>query len=189
MTITLALPDADIRGYYRHLGIQLPDKANLEASVRCFADPGAHRREDRDPSCSINLINGAWHCHGCGARGGAYDAALAKGHTPRSAIDLMIAHGLIERRARLQTARELLHTPSHPPASLARTRARNDPARTPGSARNRSRHRPLASSALPPPRPTRPPRRRARLALPNHARARTRHRPRPDHHPDPQRPP
>ena len=127
MTITLALPDADIRGYYRDLGIQLPDKANLEASVRCFADPGAHRREDRDPSCSINLKNGAWNCHGCGARGGAYDAALAKGHTPRSAIDLMITHRLIERRARLQTARELLHTPNHPPASLARTRARNTP--------------------------------------------------------------
>ena len=131
MNITLTLPDADFRGYYRQLGIQLPDRTNLEASVRCFADPSAHRREDRDPSCSINLINGAWNCHGCGARGGAYDAALAKGHTPRSAIDLMITHRLIERRARLQTARELLHTPNHPPASLARTRARNDPVARP----------------------------------------------------------
>jgi hypothetical protein len=107
---SLTLPDADIRGYYHQLGIPLPDRPGPELSVRCFADPGAHRREDRDPSCSVNLYNGAWQCHGCGARGGAYDAALALGHTPRSAIDLMITHGLIERRARLKTARELLTT-------------------------------------------------------------------------------
>jgi len=30
--------------------------------------------------------------------GGAYDAALTQNHTPRSAIDLMIAHGITERR-------------------------------------------------------------------------------------------
>jgi hypothetical protein len=76
---TLTLPDADIRGYYRQLGIQLPDKTNLEASVPCFADPGAHRREDRDPSCSINLKNGAWNCHGCGAR-----AAPTTPHSPKA---------------------------------------------------------------------------------------------------------
>jgi len=108
----LALPAADIRGYYQQLGIQVPQQARVEASLRCFADPAAHRREDRDASCSVNLLSGAWNCHACGARGGAYDAALAKGHTPRSAIDLMIAHGLIERRARIRTARELLRDPA-----------------------------------------------------------------------------
>ena len=113
---TLTLPGADIRGYYHELGIQLPERVHVEASVRCFADPDAHRREDRHPSCSINVINGAWRCHGCGAHGGAYDAAIAKGHNPRTAIDLMIAHGLIERRGRLQTARELLHAHSLRPA-------------------------------------------------------------------------
>ena len=118
---TLTLPGADIRGYYHQLGIQLAGRARHEASVRCFADPGAHSRGDRDPSCSVNVINGAWQCHGCGARGGAYDAALAKGYTPRSAIDLMIAYGLIERRAQLRTARELVQTSDRPPA--ARTRA------------------------------------------------------------------
>ena len=118
---TLTLPGADIRGYYHRLGVQLPERARREAAVRCFADPGAHRRGDRDPSCSVNVINGAWQCHGCGARGGAYDAALAKGYTPRSAIDLMIAYGLIERRAQLRTARELVQTSDRPPA--ARTRA------------------------------------------------------------------
>ncbi len=73
--------------------------------------------QDRDPSCSVNTVTAAWRCHGCGARGGAYDAALAKGHTPRSAIDLMIAHGLTERRGRLQTARELLNAPRRPRAN------------------------------------------------------------------------
>ena len=107
---SLTLPDADIHGYYRELGIPLPSTPNADVAIRCFAAPGSHRREDRDPSCSVNVANGAWQCHGCGARGGAYDAALALGHTPRSAIDLMITHGLIERRAQLRTARELIDT-------------------------------------------------------------------------------
>ena len=107
---SLILPDADIRGYYHQLGIPLPDRPGPELSVRCFADPGSHQREDRDASCSVNVANGAWRCHGCGARGGAYDAALALRHTPRSAIDLMITHGLIDRRAQLRTARELAET-------------------------------------------------------------------------------
>jgi Toprim domain len=92
------LPGADIRGYYQALGIELPGWASRDASVRCFADPDAHQHEDRNPSCSVSLESGAWYCHGCGAHGGAYDAALTKGHTPRAAIDLMISHGLTERR-------------------------------------------------------------------------------------------
>jgi hypothetical protein len=96
--MTRTLPGADIRGYYDALGIELPAWAQQEASVRCFADPDTHNRGDRDPSCSINLEHGAWHCHGCGARGGAYDAATALGHTPRGAMYLMISYGLAERR-------------------------------------------------------------------------------------------
>ena len=96
MTQTLA--GADIRGYYQALGIELPGWANTEASVRCFADPDAHRRGDRDPSCSVNLEHGAWHCHSCGARGGAFDAATARGYTNRAAIDLMVAYRLTEHR-------------------------------------------------------------------------------------------
>ena len=121
---TLTLPGADIRGYYQRLGIQLPERPCFEASVRCFADPGAHRREDRDPSCSVNMVSGAWKCHACGARGGAYDAAWRTGYTPRAAIDLMIAYGLTERRARLQTARELLDASAGPSRADTRTRAR-----------------------------------------------------------------
>jgi hypothetical protein len=123
---TLTLPEADIRGFYQRLGIQLPERPCFEASVWCFTNPGAHRREDRDPSCSINLVSGAWKCHACGADGGAYDAAWRKGYTPRAAIDLMIAYGLTERRDRLQTARELLNTSARPSQADARpqTRAR-----------------------------------------------------------------
>jgi len=97
--MTLTLSGADIRGYYHALGIALPGWASSEASVRCFADPDAHRRSDRDPSCSVNLDHGAWHCHGCGARGGAFDAATAHGYSDRAAIDLMVAYGLTEYRA------------------------------------------------------------------------------------------
>ena len=121
---TLTLPGADIRGYYQRLGIHLPAQARLDASVRCFANPDAHRREDRNPSCSVNLVSGAWKCHACGARGGAYDAAWRTGYTPRAAIDLMIAHGLTERRSRLQTARELLDASDRPSQAAPRPHAR-----------------------------------------------------------------
>lgn len=97
--MTLTLPGADIRGYYEALGIELPGWAKTEASVRCFADPEAHSRGDRDPSCSINLEHGAWHCHACGAAGGAFDAATARGYSDRAAVDLMVAHGLIKHHA------------------------------------------------------------------------------------------
>ena len=90
----------EVRAFYEALGIELPGWAHTEAPVRCFADPEAHKREDRDASCSVNVHSGAFNCHGCGARGGAYDAALARGRSPREAIDLMVALGLTERRQR-----------------------------------------------------------------------------------------
>jgi Toprim domain-containing protein len=85
-----------VRPYYAALGIELPDRATPNVPVRCFAQPDAHNRGDRSPSCSVNLVSGAWNCHGCGAHGGAYDAALAAGHSPRSAMQLLVAHGLAE---------------------------------------------------------------------------------------------
>jgi Toprim domain-containing protein len=88
----------DARAYYAALGIELPAWSQREAPVRCFAQPDAHNRGDRSPSCSVNLASGAWNCHGCGAHGGAYDAAIARGHSPRSAMDLLIAHRLAEPR-------------------------------------------------------------------------------------------
>ena len=120
------LAGADIRGFYTALGIPLPSWAGADVSVRCFAEPEAHARGDRDPSCSINLTHGAWHCHGCGASGGPYDAAIHQGHTRRSAIDLMITHGLTKHRAPTSRQRE------HPILRNAYTCPR---AARPGSAR------------------------------------------------------
>ena len=117
---TRTLPGADYRGFYYRLGIQLPDLSRTNVSVRCFADPGAHRREDRNPSCSVNTVNGAWKCHGCGAKGGAFDAAIQKGYDPRSAIELMIAYRITEPRAELRSARELLGAPRHLPTTPSR---------------------------------------------------------------------
>ena len=59
-TMSLTLPGADVRGFYHDLGIALPDTPRADVSVSCFADPDAHRRADRDPSCSVNTITGAW---------------------------------------------------------------------------------------------------------------------------------
>jgi len=122
--MTLTLPGADIRGYYDALGIDIPAWAQTEASVRCFADPDAHNRGDRDPSCSVNLEHGAWHCHACGARGGAYDAATALGHTPGGAMYLMITYGLAEPRRRESPTRR-----ASPPSRQRSHRSVAEPSR------------------------------------------------------------
>ena len=91
---------ADVRGFYAALGVELPaaSAAQTDVAVRCFADPAAHAHDDRSPSMSVSLVHGAWECKaGCGA-GGAYDAALHLGRTPREAIRLMIDYGLREDR-------------------------------------------------------------------------------------------
>lgn len=87
---------SDVRSFYGALGIELPGWAHGNAAVRCFADPAAHAHEDRTPSCSVSLEHGAWRCFACGARGGGYDAALARGHTPASAMQLLVTHRLAE---------------------------------------------------------------------------------------------
>ena len=113
------LPGADIRGFYAALGIPLPPKGEHNASIRCFANADAHRREDRNPSLSVRLLDGVWKCHACGAKGGPYDAAVAVGYFSRSAIDLMVAYGLTERRPRRDAAcRRCGHT-RRPPARPA----------------------------------------------------------------------
>ena len=96
--MTGTLPGADVRGFYRALGVELPEWAGQEASVHCFASPDAHAHGDRDPSCSVNVETGVWHCWGCQAAGGPYDAATARGRSPRDAIELMITHGITTRR-------------------------------------------------------------------------------------------
>jgi Toprim-like len=115
----------DVRSFYAALGIDLPGWPRLQAPVRCFAETDARNHADRSPSCSINLASGAWTCHGCGARGGAYDAALTAGHTPRSAIDLMITHGLTEPRAgRVRRSLRTREVPAATPAATEASRPR-----------------------------------------------------------------
>jgi len=129
------LPTGDVRGFYEALGIELPGWAQREAPARCFASPDSHSNGDRSPSTSVNLINGAWCCHGCGARGGAYDAALAVGHAPRSAIELMVDHGLIEPRTervaagRAPVGAPVARTSSRPPVPHRLKVTDNDVAR------------------------------------------------------------
>ncbi len=89
----------DVRGFYRALGIELPGWSSHNVSVPCFADPESHAHGDRNPSCSVSLVTGAWRCWSCGAKGGAYDAAHQHfGRSPREAMDLLIQYGLAERR-------------------------------------------------------------------------------------------
>jgi hypothetical protein len=88
---------ADIHGLYAAIGIALPAHHASEAPARCFVDPAAHARGDHDRSMSVNLSSGAFYCHGCLAAGGAYDACIASGRSPREAIDLMIGFGLVAR--------------------------------------------------------------------------------------------
>ena len=122
--VSSTLPGGDVRGYYQALGIELPAWAQREASVVCFADPDAHAHGDRDPSCSVNVEAGAWHCWGCGAKGGAYDAALASGRSPREAMDLLIAYGLAERRMRARARSTSAPTAEHPVEQRVRSSAR-----------------------------------------------------------------
>ena len=118
------LAGADIRGFYSALGIELPGWAQQEASIACFANPDAHAHGDRDPSCSVNVETGVWHCWACEAAGGPYDAALARGRSPRDAIDLMIAYGLTTRRAGPRTARASRAATRRPAPPADRQRSR-----------------------------------------------------------------
>jgi len=133
--MTATAPGGDVRGFYLDLGVELPGWAHTEASVRCFADPDAHQHQDRDASCSVNLESGAFNCHGCGAHGGAYDAALAKGFSAREAIDVMVAHGLTERRhpGSPRVASPALAHDSRPGVIRTRLNARATGSRAPAS--------------------------------------------------------
>lgn len=98
--------------FYAAIGVDLPDRGGTEASVRCFANATAHNRDDRSPSCSVNLLTGLWHCHACMQSGNPYLAALAMGFTERRARDLTRSHGLFlegvpREKPRLPTEKQL----------------------------------------------------------------------------------
>jgi hypothetical protein len=124
--MTQTITGADVRGYYTALGITIPDWARTEAPVSCFANPDAHRRADRDPSCSINLQHGAWNCHGCGAKGSAKDAATARGYSHSQAIDLMAAHRLTTHTAHHNTRQVNTRPESRRPNPPAKDRQQRE---------------------------------------------------------------
>jgi hypothetical protein len=89
----------DVRSLFAELGVRLLERDGLNLPVHCFANPGAHKQADRNASASVNTETGAWCCHACGAKGGAYDAAVAVGRSPREAMALLERHGLTGQRS------------------------------------------------------------------------------------------
>ena len=98
---SLTLPDADIRGYYHQLGIPLPDRPGPELERPLL------RRSRRAPTRGPRPLLLGQHRQRRLAmprlrrpRRRLRRRARARPHA-RSAIDLMISHGLIDRRAQL----------------------------------------------------------------------------------------
>jgi hypothetical protein len=79
------------RDFYAHIGVEIPNRRGPWVDVRCFNPEHDH---DRDPSCGINVDHGGFKCHGCGAKGGPYDAAVLVGRRPQDAAELCKHHGL-----------------------------------------------------------------------------------------------
>jgi Protein of unknown function (DUF3631) len=90
------------RDFYSDLGVALPGGPETgSVSVRCFANVSAHKRDDHNPSCSVNIDTGQWKCFACGAKGGAFDAAVAFGWSRSDAADLAKRHDVFaDDRAR-----------------------------------------------------------------------------------------
>ena len=105
---------SNVREFYAAIGVELRSGPGEEVSVRCFARPGWHSHDDRHPSCSVNMISGLYNCHGCGAKGNAYQAALEVGRPEPVARELARSFGLFlenrqvdEPAPRLPTERQI----------------------------------------------------------------------------------
>lgn len=83
-----------VRELYAELGVDLPSHSAERVTVRCFANPSAHKHDDRNPSCEVKTANGHWRCHGCGEWGDVYKAAIELGSRPADALELVRRHGL-----------------------------------------------------------------------------------------------
>lgn len=93
--------------FYAELGIVLPDRGGQEAAISCFSNPTAHKRDDRNASCSVSLTSGLWACHGCGQKGNAYQAALSLGYAEARAAELAKQFGLFLEVAKQEPAERL----------------------------------------------------------------------------------
>jgi hypothetical protein len=106
-----------VRDLFAELGITLGRGDDRNAPCRCFANPDAHRHDDRNHSCSVSLISGAWKCHACGARGSAYDALIAHRYEPRAAMDTLRRHGLADDNPTARRTTPALAPPADVPGT------------------------------------------------------------------------
>lgn len=83
-----------VREFYAEVGVELPGASTAEASIKCFTNAHGHSHDDRNPSCSINLMTGLWKCHGCDQAGNPYQAAVALGYSEQRARELAKSFGL-----------------------------------------------------------------------------------------------
>lgn len=60
-----------MRSFLEERGVRVPSRAGW-VKVRCFRTD-AHPRGDRNPSASVNLTTGRYHCFACDASGDVYD--------------------------------------------------------------------------------------------------------------------
>jgi hypothetical protein len=96
----------DVPALFDELGVILPNRRGGNVKVSCFANAGAHKHQDKKPSCSLNVETGLWKCFVCGAKGNAYDAAIARGRAPAEVMRLLEKHGLREQRKPTATQRK-----------------------------------------------------------------------------------
>jgi hypothetical protein len=95
-----------VRDFYADLGVQLPARGGRNVQVRCFANPAAHRHDDRRPSCSINTEDGRWYCHACGEGGNAYQAVVRlRGIEGREVYGFLRQYGLADEAPRQRGGR------------------------------------------------------------------------------------
>lgn len=100
MSWLASLKATDVTTFYNDIGVTLaPARGATDVQVSCFANPDAHNHEDRNKSCSINLESGLWNCFGCGAKGNAFQAAVAVGHSDRRAREIARRHRLFIEKA------------------------------------------------------------------------------------------
>lgn len=61
-----------LKAFLEERGVRIPFGLGGWRKVSCFNDP-AHPRGDRNPSASVNLTTGRYHCFACGISGDVYD--------------------------------------------------------------------------------------------------------------------
>ncbi len=72
--------------YLTDKGVHL-NPSRTRQQVSCF-NKEYHRRGDRNPSASVDLVKGRYHCFACGISGDVFDLALTcDGIKPNQLVD------------------------------------------------------------------------------------------------------